>query len=130
MFYKTLFLFVLCIFRIFAGFSQERKDSLGHLPIEFARFVKNPNQHYGFYERVGKDKKGTLEIEVFKSIGKAQSDVVDFKINRLKIPSIDSIEFFIHSNRIPSSKINEVKSRVFLPASNKDYDVGRSMRDA
>lgn len=123
MFYRGLFLFVLYIFQIFAGFSQERKDSLGHLPIEYARFVKNPNQQYGFYERVGKNKKGDFNIEVFKSIGKGQSDVVDFKINRLKIPSVDSIEFYIRSNRLTSSRINEIKHRLFLPASNKDYDV-------
>lgn len=123
MFYRAFFLFVLGIFQISTGFSQQRKDSLGHLPIEYARFVKNSNQHYGFYERVGKNKKGDFNIEVFKSVGKGQSDVVDFKINRLKISSVDSIEFYINSNRITSSKINEVKHRLFLPASNKDYDV-------
>jgi hypothetical protein len=121
--YRVFFLFIGCIFRISTGFSQERKDSLEHLPIEYGRFVKDPNQQFGFFERVTKDNKGNLAIEVFKSIGKGQSDVVDFKINRLKIPSVDSIEFYIDKKQIASSKINAVKHRIFLPASNKDYDV-------
>lgn len=120
---KAFFLFILCFFLFFTGFSQERKDSLGHLPIEYARFVKNPNQHYGFYERVNKGKKGDSGVDVFKSVGKGQSDVVDFKINRLKIPSIDSIEFYIDEKQLVSTKMNAVKHRIFLPASNKDYDV-------
>nr|WP_294860681.1 hypothetical protein [uncultured Fluviicola sp.] len=123
MIYRFFLLFIGCIFGFLPGFSQEIKDSIGHLPIEYARFVKNPNQHYGFYERINKDKKGDLSVEVFKSVGKAQSDVVDFKINRLKIPSIDSIEFYIDSKQIASSKINAVKQRIFLPVSNKDYDI-------
>lgn len=123
MFQRTFFLFIGCLFLAFSGFSQERKDSLSHLPIESARFVKNQNQRYGFYERVSKDKKDNYIVEVFKSVGKSQTDVVDFKINRFKFPSIDSIEFFIHSELINSKRISEVRQRIFLPASNKDYDV-------
>ena len=119
---------ILSLFQALYGFSQERKDSLGHLPIEYARFVRNQNQRYGFYERVNKDKNGKDAVEVFKSVAKAQTDVVDFKINRSKFSSIDSIEFFIRAERINSTGINEIKRRIYLPASNKDYEVHAKYR--
>ncbi|MDF3028942.1 MAG: hypothetical protein K0S23_3249 [Fluviicola sp.] len=122
-FFLQLLIGILCLFHAFCGFSQERKDSLGHLPIEYARFVKNKDQRYGFYEWVSRNKEGNSKIEVFKSVGKGQTDVVDFKINRFKFPSVDSIEFFIRNERINSFRISEIKQRIFLPASNKDYEV-------
>lgn len=123
MFQKTFFLFLFCLFQGFYGFSQDKKDSLGHLPIESARFVKNQNQRYGFYERVNKDIKGGYTVEVFKSVGKAQTDVVDFKINRSRFPSIDSIEFFIQTERINSVRMSEIRKRIILPSFNKDYEL-------
>lgn len=120
---RVFVLFLLCLFQTFYGFSQEIRDSLRQLPIESARFVKYQKQRYGFYERVSKDPKGTNLIEVFKSVGKSQTDVVDFKINRIKYPSIDSIQFFIRSERINTSKISEVRKRIFLPAATNDYEV-------
>ncbi len=110
------------------GFSQGRRDSLDHLPIEYGRFVKNNNQRFGFFERLKKNGKDEYFVEVYKSVGKAQTDVVDFKINRFKYPSIDSIEFFIHGDRIAGTRISEIKQRIFLPASNKDYDLVAKFR--
>lgn len=111
-----------------SAFSQERKDSLDHLPIEYGRFVRNKNQRFGFYERLKKNSKDEFYVEVYKSVGKAQTDVVDFKINRFQFPSIDSIEFFIRDNRIPGTRISEIKQRIFLQASNKDYDIVAKFR--
>ncbi len=125
---KSLFLFTLFFLTRFCGLSQERKDSLDHLPIESGRFVKNHNQRFGFFERLKKTGKDEFDVEVFKSVGKAQTDVVDFKINRLKFPSIDSIEFYIRGTRIASTRIGEIKQRIFLPASNKDYDLVSKFR--
>ncbi|WP_294670352.1 hypothetical protein [uncultured Fluviicola sp.] len=120
---KSLFLFFLFFLIGTAGFSQERKDSLDHLPIEYGRFVKNKNQRFGFFERLKKKNNDEYYVEVFKSVGKAQTDVVDFKINRFQFPSVDSIAFFINERRIASTRISEIKQRIFLPASNKDYEV-------
>ncbi len=120
---KGLLLCILCLLQAFYSFSQERKDSLSHIPIEYGRFVKNQNQRFGFFEQVKKNTKGEYFVDVFKSVGKAQTDVVDFKINRFKFPSVDSIEFFIQTERIASTRISEIKQRIFLPASNKDYEV-------
>ncbi|TSJ42500.1 hypothetical protein [Fluviicola chungangensis] len=120
---KNFFLFSICLLTGVYGFSQERKDTLPHLPIESGQFVKNQNQRFGFFERVKENNKNGYEAEVFKSVGKAQTDVVDFKINRLKFPSVDSIEFYIRTERIASTRVNEIKQRIFLPASNKDYDL-------
>jgi hypothetical protein len=122
------FLFCCFLLSVIGAFAQGRPDSLGHLPIEYGRFVRNPNQQYGFYERAEKDEKGKLAIDVYKSVGKAQTDVVDFKINRLKYPSVDSIDFFIRGTRIPAARIGEIKRRIYLPPSNRDYDVTARFR--
>ena len=125
---KSLFLLGLFLLTGINGFSQVRRDSLEHLPIEYGRFVKNNNQRFGFFERLRKNSKDEYFVEVYKSVGKAQTDVVDFKINRFKYPSVDSIEFFIHGDRIASTRISEIKQRIFLPPSNKDYDLVAKFR--
>ncbi|MNK24857.1 hypothetical protein D3C87_431720 [compost metagenome] len=120
---SIFFLFIGCLQLGFYGFSQGKKDTVAHLPIEYGRFVQNQKQQYGFYERLSKTEEGKFVVDVFKSVANAQSDVVDFKINRSRIASIDSVEFFIHSVKINPVKINRSKCRIFLPASAEDYKV-------
>lgn len=121
-------LLIVCLIQSLYAFSQNEKDSVIHVPIEFARFVKNTKQHYGFYEQALEKKDGTYEVQVFKSVGKSQTDLVDFKINTAKVGTIDSVTFFIAFNPLKTFRISKSKCTVFLPAMDKDYEVHAKYR--
>lgn len=121
--FRIPLLFIVCLIQSLYVFSQNERDSVIHVPIEFARFVKNTKQHYGFYEQALEKKDGTYEVEVFKSAGKSHTDLVDFKINTTRISTIDSVSFFIASNPLKTIRISKSKCTVILPAMDKDYEV-------
>lgn len=121
--FRIPILFIICLMQSFFAFSQNGQDSVIHVPIEFARFVKNTRQQYGLYEQTLEKKDGTYEVNVFKSVGKSHVDLVDFKINTARISTIDSVAFFIAANPLKTFRISKSKCTVALPAMDKDYEV-------
>lgn len=128
MMFRISFLLLFCLVQSLFGFSQTGKDSVIHVPIETARFVKNPKQHYGFFEQILEKKSGVYDVAVFKSVGKSQTDLVDFKINLAQIGSIDSVFFFVGNDELRTLRISRTKCQVLLPAMNADYEVQARLR--
>lgn len=117
-----------CLVLTLWGFSQDVKDSVIPVPIETARFVRNSKQYYGFFEQVVENKNGVYEVQVFKSVGKSQTDPVDFKINPLKIGSVDSVFFFVGNQELRTVRISKTRCQVLLPAMDADYKVQARLR--
>ncbi|WP_343749010.1 hypothetical protein [Fluviicola sp.] len=128
MMFRISFLLLFFLVQSLFGFSQAGKDSVIHVPIETARFVKNPKQHYGFFEQILEKKSGVYDVAVFKSVGKSQTDLVDFKINLAQIGSIDSVFFFVGNDELRTLRISRTKCQVLLPAMNADYEVQARLR--